>query len=180
MINSNTYSGRSTNGGLDSASLAAVAGRPVDRHGPEAGRQTLSRFRALGRGALLCVAYPLLAIAPLVILNALRLGADHSTMAQLGINCALVGFTLLSMQFVLTARLPWIEAPFGLDLVLRFHRAMALVIVALLCAHPAPVARARGCRPLGGSHAPGSTGAGRAARSLSPGKSAAAFSGPAI
>src|SRR5579862_604767 len=153
MINSNTYSGRSTNGGLDSASLAAVAGRPVDRHGPEAGRQTLSRFRALGRGALLCVAYPLLAIAPLVILNALKLGADHSTMAQLGINCALVGFTLLSMQFVLTARLPWIEAPFGLDLVLRFHRAMALVIVILLCAHPLFIASDQGWRLITRFHA---------------------------
>jgi predicted ferric reductase len=116
-------------------------------------RRTVPWFGTTPWGALLCAAYPLAAIAPLVALHALNLRTDHSTATQLGINCALVGFTLLSMQFVLTARLPWIEAPFGLDLIVRFHRVMALVIVALVCAHPLFIARDQGWRLLTRFHA---------------------------
>ena len=131
-----------TNGRIASESLAEVAHRPTDHHDSNADRRTLPWFSKPGWGALLCAAYPLLAVAPLVALHLLQRDVDRSTAAQLGANCALVGFTVLSMQFVLTARLPWIEAPFGLDLVLRFHRAMALAIVALLCAHAALIASA--------------------------------------
>jgi predicted ferric reductase len=97
--------------------------------------------------------YPFLAIAPLVALHVLNPDVGYSAATELGVNCALVGFTLLSMQFVLTARLPWIEAPFGLDLILRFHRAMALMIVALLCVHPVLVASDEGWRLLTKLHA---------------------------
>jgi hypothetical protein len=31
-----------------------------------------------------------------------------------------------ALQFVLAARLSWVETPFGLDVLMRFHRAMAL------------------------------------------------------
>jgi predicted ferric reductase len=86
-------------------------------------------------------------------LRILNRDADYSTVMELGVNCALVGFTLLSMQFVLTARLSWIEAPFGLDLILRFHRAMAIVIVALLCAHPILIASGEGWSILTRLHA---------------------------
>ena len=99
-------------------------------------------FAGTGWAAVLCAAYPALAAAPMIAMHVLRPEAGHPVAAEFGINCALVGFMLLSMQFVLTARLSWIEAPFGLDLVLRFHRAMALVIVALLCAHPLLLASA--------------------------------------
>jgi hypothetical protein len=77
-------------------------------------------------GGLLCAVYPLLAITPMLIVHGLGHTADHSAIAQLGIDSALVGFTLLSLQFVLTARFTWIEAPFGLDVILRFNRAMGL------------------------------------------------------
>ena len=133
-----------TNGRLISSSLAEGAHRPTDHYDSTIDRRPLSWFSRPGWGALLCAAYPLLAIAPLVVLHFIQSDVDRSTAAQLGANCALVGFTMLSMQFVLTARLPWIEAPFGLDLVLRFHRAMALAIVALLCAHAELIASAEG------------------------------------
>jgi hypothetical protein len=41
---------------------------------------------------------------------------------------------------VLSARLPWLEAPFGLDVVFRFHRTMGVVAMGLLCIHPLLVA----------------------------------------
>lgn len=129
-----------TSGRLDTGSATEVARRSMNHHNPDMDRRALPWFLGTGWGALLCAAYPLLAIAPLVALHILDPDADHTAVTQLGINCALVGFTLLSMQFVLAARLRWIEGPFGLDLVMRFHRVMALVIVALLFAHPVLIA----------------------------------------
>ena len=128
--------GKSTNSHLKSGSLAMAARRPMDLYNSDVDQWALPWFGAAGWGALLCAMYPLLAIAPLVALRALNRDVYYSTATAVGVNCALVGFTLLSMQFLLTARLSWIEAPFGLDLILRFHRAMAFVIVALLCAIP--------------------------------------------
>jgi predicted ferric reductase len=51
-----------------------------------------------------------------------------------------VAFSILALQFVTSARLRWIEAPFGLDVLLAFHRAMALVATGLLCMHPLLIA----------------------------------------
>jgi len=141
-------SGKPTGGCFRSESLAAVARSPADRYDSGMDLRTLPWFSRTGWDLLLCALYPLLAITPLVALHVLNRDTDYSTMTELGIDCAQVGFALLSMQFVLTARLSWIEAPFGLDLILRFHRAMALVIVALLCAHPLLVASDEGWRLL--------------------------------
>src|SRR5579864_7663481 len=116
--------------------VPAVAG-PGQRTGhPENPASATPWFATKRWGVALCAFYPILAVGPLVGLRAFAHEFDHSPTTNLGINFALVGFTLLCMQFVLTARLRWVEAPFGLDVVMRFHRSMALVIVALLCAHP--------------------------------------------
>jgi predicted ferric reductase len=144
---------KSTNSYLSSGSLAMVASGPMDHYNSDVDQRALPWFGGAGWGALLCAVYPLLAIAPLVALRALNRDVYYSTATALGVNCALVGFTLLSMQFLLTARLSWIEAPFGLDLILRFHRAMAFVIVALLCAHPVLIASDEGWRLLTRLHA---------------------------
>jgi predicted ferric reductase len=69
-------------------------------------------------------------------------------MVEAGVNSAIVGFTLLALQFVLAARLSWVEGPFGLDVLMRFHRTMALVAVVLLCAHPLLVAAGNGLELL--------------------------------
>jgi predicted ferric reductase len=154
MSNGNfIHSGKSTYGYLGSGNLAVLPRRPMDQYDSAMDRRTVPWFGSTAWGALLCAVYPVLAIAPLVALRILNRDADYSTVMELGVNCALVGFTLLSMQFVLTARLSWIEAPFGLDLILRFHRAMAIVIVALLCAHPILIASGEGWSILTRLHA---------------------------
>lgn len=55
---------------------------------------------------------------------------------ELGRSTALIGFALLVLQGVLAARITWIERSFGLDRLLRFHRHMAILAVALLVSHP--------------------------------------------
>jgi predicted ferric reductase len=101
-------------------------------------------------GVLLVTLYPLLVAAPLLIFTALGPVSDHSRVAEVGVDCAVVGFAIFALQFVITARLSWVEAPFGLDVLLMFHRAMALVATALLCVHPILVAQSEGWSLLAG------------------------------
>ncbi len=53
-----------------------------------------------------------------------------------GRSAALAGIMILVLQVVLSARWKWVSRPFGLDIVLRFHRKMALFAGLLLIAHP--------------------------------------------
>ena len=135
--------------GLRSAIKSAVLngcngrGRALDgpRFAPEAIHFS-SGFAGKPWAVFLATLYPLLCIAPLAIFVALNRQSDHPPAAEAGVDCAVVGFTILALQFVITARLRWIEAPCGLDLLLMFHRAMALIAAALLSAHPLLVASA--------------------------------------
>jgi len=111
-----------------------------------------SWFARKAWGVFLATLYPLLAAVPLLIFASLNRVSDHFRMAEVGVDCAVVGFTILALQFAITARLSWVEAPFGLDLLLVFHRAMGLVATALLCVHPVLVAREEGWSLLVGLH----------------------------
>ncbi|HEX7077169.1 MAG TPA: ferric reductase-like transmembrane domain-containing protein [Candidatus Eisenbacteria bacterium] len=101
-------------------------------------------FAGKAWGVFLVTLYPLLAVTPLVAFAALNRASDHLRVAEVGVDCAVVAFTTLALQFVITARLSWVEAPFGLDVLFVFHRAMALLATALLCVHPLLVAREEG------------------------------------
>jgi predicted ferric reductase len=101
-------------------------------------------FAGVAWGALLCTAYPLLIVAPLAVFAVATPNSRHGLIVEMGVNYAVVAFTILALQFVISARLRWLEAPFGLDVVLRFHRAMAMVAMVLLCVHPLLVASDEG------------------------------------
>lgn len=107
-------------------------------------------FAGRAWGVFLATLYPLLVATPLGALATLNRVSDHFRTAEVGADCAVVGFTILALQFVITARLSWVEAPFGLDVLLLFHRAMALTATALLCVHPVLVAREEGWSLLAG------------------------------
>ena len=88
-------------------------------------------------GALLRMAlYVLIILAPLIILAVVRPPSDHPFLYTVGKNLALVGFVILALQFVLSARLKWVERPFGLNLLFDFHKAMAILASLLVIAHP--------------------------------------------
>jgi len=59
----------------------------------------------------------------------------HTLLTEIGVERAVVAFTILTLQFVVSTQLRWREAPFGLDVVLRFHRTMASVAAGLLSVH---------------------------------------------
>jgi predicted ferric reductase len=80
--------------------------------------------------------YAAIVLSPLILVALLRPLTDHSFIYTVGKNLALVGFTILAMQFVLSARLKWIERPFGLNVLFQFHKAMAILASLLLISHP--------------------------------------------
>lgn len=103
-----------------------------------------SRFAGKAWAGFLAMLYPLLILAPLVMFAVLNPGSDHSRTEEVGIDFAVVAFTILALQFVITGRVRWIEAPFGLDVLLVLHRVMALVATAALLVHPVLVASGEG------------------------------------
>jgi predicted ferric reductase len=55
---------------------------------------------------------------------------------SLGMGAGLLGFAMLAMQFVLASRIKWVERPFGLDRVMRFHKWTGVTAGILILAHP--------------------------------------------
>lgn len=80
--------------------------------------------------------YTVIVLSPLILLALLRPPTDHGFVYTVGKNLALTGFTILVMQFVLSARLKWIERPFGMNMLFHFHKAMAIIALLLLISHP--------------------------------------------
>ncbi len=75
-------------------------------------------------------------ITPLIAVIIFNPETEEGFFDNLGMSFALLGFTILSLQFILSSRIKWFERPFGLDIILRFHRAMAIFAVFLLLIHP--------------------------------------------
>jgi predicted ferric reductase len=101
-------------------------------------------FAGVAWGALVCAAYPVLILTPLAAFAILAPHSHHALASELGVDFAVVAFSILAFQFVISARLRWIEAPFGLDVLIRFHQGMAFVAMGLLCLHPLLVASDQG------------------------------------
>ncbi len=87
-------------------------------------------------GAALVAVYLVLACLPAGLALAVRPGSNEPAATEFGLAAGLVGFALLALQPVLAGRLRVLDAPFGLDMVMRFHEAMAVLAAVLLCAHP--------------------------------------------
>jgi len=91
---------------------------------------------------LLIAAYALLLALP----PALALGfgdartEEFNLLEDLGKVFALMGVTILLLQPILAARIKWLERPFGQDMLIRFHRNMAVVALGLLASHPLLIA----------------------------------------
>jgi predicted ferric reductase len=98
------------------------------------GRTSPATASALGR---ILIYLAVIATPPVLaaILPQSRHGG-HRFAPQLASNLALVGYTIVALQFILAARLKWIERPFGLDMIFAFHKAMAVLAVVFLLAHP--------------------------------------------
>lgn len=80
--------------------------------------------------------YAAIVATPLVLVAVINQPTDHSFVYTVGKNLALAGFTILAMQFVLSARCKWIERSFGLNMLFAFHKAMGVIASLFVISHP--------------------------------------------
>jgi predicted ferric reductase len=103
---------------------------PVDR------RTRRQRNRRLLEGAFWVTVYLALSLVPLllVLIGPRPPGRDFWT--ELSVALGFVGLAMIGLQFAVTARFHSLAAPFGLDILLRFHREISLGAFAVVMAHP--------------------------------------------
>jgi predicted ferric reductase len=89
----------------------------------------------MARGTLLIALYIAVATLPLWLATWLDDGSE-GVLYDVGRNLGLTGFMILILQFVLAARIKWIERAFGLDILIRYHQHIAIAAVCFLLLHP--------------------------------------------
>lgn len=94
-------------------------------------------------GLFRIVLYIILILAPLAIVTASG-ELTEGFFYELGKNTSLAGFMIVMMQVLMGARIKWIERSFGLDILLRFHKYMAIFAAVLLILHPILLSIGRG------------------------------------
>jgi predicted ferric reductase len=72
----------------------------------------------------------------LLLVAALRIHSPNLLVYEIARSFGLAGFVILAMQPVLVARLKWIERPFGMDMLSRFHKSMGIFVTAMMASHP--------------------------------------------
>lgn len=92
--------------------------------------------RRAGEGALWVGLYVALALAPLAILLVGERPDGRGFWRELSASLGFVGLAMLGLQFAITARFRRIARPFGIDIILQFHRQISLIAFGFILAHP--------------------------------------------
>lgn len=87
-------------------------------------------------GLCLIGLYCLLAISPVIIVYVSTEPLDDPLLVTAALITAMIGFSLLCLQVILAGRFKTVDRPFGLDVVMQFHRKMAVFALFLLVLHP--------------------------------------------
>ncbi|MEX0762408.1 MAG: ferric reductase-like transmembrane domain-containing protein [Dehalococcoidia bacterium] len=87
-------------------------------------------------GVLWVVLYLLVVLSPmfLMVIDPRPPGRDF--WVEFSVALGFVGLTQIAVQFALIARFRRVTAPYGIDIILRYHRQIALVAVSLILLHP--------------------------------------------
>ncbi|MCL5281038.1 MAG: ferredoxin reductase family protein [Planctomycetes bacterium] len=88
--------------------------------------------------------YCLAVVWPICLKLILKGGLPGRLLVEVGRVAALAAFTLLVLQVVLAGRFRSLDAPFGLDRLMRFHKGMAVLAGILLLTHPILISLGRG------------------------------------
>jgi predicted ferric reductase len=93
----------------------------------------MNRFMA---GLFWIVLYLVVVLTPLFLMMIPPTPPGRSFWVELSIALGFVGLTQIGVQFLLIARYQKVTAPYGIDIILQYHRQIALMALALLLAHP--------------------------------------------
>ena len=80
--------------------------------------------------------YFIIVISPLALVFLTGPVTDHGYIYETGKAFALMAVMIIMMQFVLSSRQKWIEKHFGLDIIFRFHKGIAIIAGLLVICHP--------------------------------------------
>lgn len=87
-------------------------------------------------GAFWIALYLVVVLAPIGLMLVPPVPAGRSFWIELSVALGFVGLTQLAIQFVLIARFTKITAPYGIDVILQYHRSIAMLAIAAILAHP--------------------------------------------
>ncbi|MBA3059470.1 MAG: ferric reductase-like transmembrane domain-containing protein [Gammaproteobacteria bacterium] len=93
------------------------------------------RNHSFGRAALWTGIYLLLVAAPLLVLLTGQVPAGAGFWWDFSMALGFAALAMFGVQFLLTARFRHAAAPFGIDIIYRFHRYAAVIAFGLLAAH---------------------------------------------
>lgn len=88
------------------------------------------------RGALWSVVYVLAVVGPLFFMLVADTLPGRGWWLDLSTALGFIGMSMLGLQFAVTARFNPVDAPYGFDAVLQYHRQISLVAFAFVLAHP--------------------------------------------
>jgi predicted ferric reductase len=87
-------------------------------------------------GAFWLVVYLIVILLPLAIMMVRPTPPARPFWVEFSLGLGFVGLVQIAVQFALIARYPSLTGPYGIDIILKYHRQIALVAVLLLVAHP--------------------------------------------
>ncbi|WP_196601917.1 ferredoxin reductase family protein [Gloeocapsopsis dulcis] len=87
-------------------------------------------------GTFWIVLYLVITLSPLLILLIHPAPEGRGFWIEFSAAFGYVGLAMMMLQFALTARFDAIAAPYGIDIVLQYHRYITQVAFALILAHP--------------------------------------------
>jgi predicted ferric reductase len=95
-----------------------------------------SRLRRVVGGTFWLSLYVALSLTPLLVAYVYRDHPPRDFWTELSVALGFVALAMIGLQFAITARFRHIAAPYGIDIVLRFHRQISILAAALAVAHP--------------------------------------------
>jgi predicted ferric reductase len=80
--------------------------------------------------------YLLLVLVPVFLMLVPPVPSGRGFWLEFSVALGFVGLTQIAMQFILIARFRRVTRPYGIDVILRYHRRIAVVAVMFILAHP--------------------------------------------
>jgi predicted ferric reductase len=102
--------------------------------------------------------YLLLVLTPVALMLVPPVPSGRGFWLELSVALGFIGLTQIAVQFILIARFKRVTAPYGIDIILTYHRQIAVLAILLLLAHPLIIvidnpSRLKLLNPLGGNWA---------------------------
>ena len=107
-----------------------------DRHHMKPQKPNTTRGGRLLLGTFWIGLYFLLTIGPLAIIYLGEAPPGRGFWIELSIALGFIGMAMITVQFVITARIDRINGPYGIDVIYQFHRQISILSITLILIHP--------------------------------------------